>query len=168
MSNVSSLCRYRGDHVQPSPWSNPDWARPALLAHNAYVEESCIYAAHVPHQVSNRRGTDHHLLRCGGKSAESEWTLLQVSHWADVRQAASVQVHQGWAQGQKLAAHLLLCLWYFILLLNYSITTGLLCCNSIKSESFRNIYYNMFIQYNIRGAVFCPLGGNESNTTIQQ
>lgn len=101
LSYVLSFCRYWSNDIQPPPWNNPDWARTTLLAHNAPVEESYIYATHVPHQVSNRRGSDHHLLRCGGKPAEWKWTLLQVSHcksvdgtvapWLEVRQLLSTQ-----------------------------------------------------------------------------
>ncbi len=76
--------RHRSNDVQPPPWSNPDWARPTLVAHNAPVEESCVHTTHVPHQVSNRRGSDHHLLCCGGKSAEWKWTVLQVSRWKSI------------------------------------------------------------------------------------
>lgn len=71
--------RYWSNDIQPPPWSNPDWTWPTLLARSAPVEEICVRTIHILHQVPKRRGSDHHLLCCGGKPAEWKWTLLQVS-----------------------------------------------------------------------------------------
>lgn len=78
------FCRYRSNNLQPPSWSHPDWARPTLLAHHPPLEENCIHATHALPQVSNRRSTDHHPLRCGGEPAEWERTVLQVSQCRSV------------------------------------------------------------------------------------
>lgn len=71
--------RHRCNCVQSTPRGHPHRVRPPPFPHITLVGEDDYCAHHVDEQKSQRRSSDHHLLRRGGEHRQGERPLLQVS-----------------------------------------------------------------------------------------
>lgn len=67
--------RHRCNRVQCPPWGHLHRVKPL----HTFVVEGDHCAHHVDEQKSQRRSSDHHLLRCGGEHRQGQRPLLQVS-----------------------------------------------------------------------------------------